>query len=88
MSFRCTNAFWFAGRVYPGGSLVEDHDPILETHRAYFAEVGAPASPSGETSSSDMPRVPEIASEPPATTQTEAAKPARRRTARTKADDA
>lgn len=43
--FRCTNAFLYDGRVYPGGHEVDEDDAILDTHRAHFAKVehrGAP----------------------------------------------
>ena len=39
MSHRCINAFEFAGKIYPGGGLIADNDPILQTHAAFFAEV-------------------------------------------------
>ncbi|MCV7255335.1 hypothetical protein H7J86_24535 [Mycobacterium hackensackense] len=39
MSYRCINAFEFDRRIYPGGVLVADEDPILKTHRPHFAKV-------------------------------------------------
>lgn len=39
MSFRCVNAFWFDGKIYPGGKEVGDSDPILQTHRECFVRV-------------------------------------------------
>lgn len=44
MSFRCTNAFLFADKLYPGGVLIADDDPILQTHAGHFAEVTYPAA--------------------------------------------
>lgn len=39
MSHRCTNAFEYASRIYPGGCQVADDDPILKTHAANFVRV-------------------------------------------------
>ncbi|MGU3650678.1 hypothetical protein [Mycolicibacterium sp. A43C] len=39
MSHRCIDAFEFAGKLYPGGGLIADNDPILQTHAAFFAKV-------------------------------------------------
>lgn len=58
MSFRCINAFSYEDRMYPGGMLVDDDAPILDTHRAHFAHVDVPATPGAETASTDQPRQP------------------------------
>lgn len=42
MSYRCVSAFEFDNRMYPYGARVDDGDPILATHRGYFAQVGEP----------------------------------------------
>lgn len=39
MSYRCISAFEFAGVIYPGGILIEDGDPIVTSHEAFFARV-------------------------------------------------
>lgn len=39
MAHRCVNAFVFGEKVYPGGLLVEDSDPILGSHGSHFAKV-------------------------------------------------
>lgn len=39
MSHRCINAFLYDNQVYPGGQLVADDHPILETHADFFAKV-------------------------------------------------
>lgn len=49
MSFRCTNAFVFEDRVYPGGSQVGDDDPILKSHGDNFAKVDESAIRATET---------------------------------------
>lgn len=36
MKHRCINAFWYAGKVYPGGVEVDANDPILTTHASHF----------------------------------------------------
>lgn len=48
MSYRCTNAFAYGDRVFPGGVEVADDDPILETHAANFSQV-ADLRPATET---------------------------------------
>lgn len=49
MSYRCINAFEFAGAIYPGGVLVEDDDTILATHGSFFARVDLPPGSATET---------------------------------------
>lgn len=42
-TYRCINAFAFGDRMYPGGSQVEEGDPILASHGAHFARVASQA---------------------------------------------
>lgn len=50
MSYRCVDPFATAtGDVYPGGCLVADSDPILQTHLAHFARVDEPVASRTET---------------------------------------
>lgn len=44
MSYRCVSAFEFDNSMYPYGARVDDGDPILATHRDYFAQVGEPVA--------------------------------------------
>lgn len=52
MTYRCTNAFEYANRIYPGGVQIEDDDPILASHSGHFAKVQtAPSFVAAETAS-------------------------------------
>lgn len=58
MSFRCVSAFIYADKVYSGGTLVADSDPILKTHGDYFKRIEESVSPARtETAAADTPRV-------------------------------
>ncbi|WP_187589110.1 hypothetical protein [Gordonia sp. OPL2] len=56
MPFRCINAFQYGEALYAGGQLVDDGDPILDTHSAHFARVAIPVAPGIETASTDLPK--------------------------------
>lgn len=62
MSYRCTNAFIFADRVFPGGMEVDDDHPILKTHAANFARVGEHVS--AVEAASATPGVPRLVPSP------------------------
>ncbi len=47
--FRCINAFTYGDRVIAGGAKVAGNDPILETHRDYFAEIAVAEAVGSET---------------------------------------
>lgn len=49
MSYRCVNAFEYAGVIYPGGIVVADDHPVIATHRGNFAHVGEPTGAATET---------------------------------------
>ncbi|UQE74197.1 hypothetical protein MYK68_15915 [Gordonia sp. PP30] len=49
MQYRCINAFAYGDRVVAGGTLVDEGDPILESHPALFVAVAEPAAPGTET---------------------------------------
>jgi len=51
MSYRCTDPFIFADQVFPGGLQVDDDNPILKTHSAFFAKVDVPPAVRTETAS-------------------------------------
>lgn len=44
MSYRCINAFQFGELTYPGGCEVDDSDPILQSHKTFFAQVDRPVA--------------------------------------------
>lgn len=56
MQYRCTNAFAYGDRVVAGGALVDEVDPILESHAALFVAVAEPAAPGTETADTVVPR--------------------------------
>lgn len=56
MAYRSLGGFSFNDRIIAGGQLVEDDDPILDTHAEIFVKVAEPAAPAGETASTDVPR--------------------------------
>lgn len=37
--YRCVNAFQFGDQLYPGGTEVDDDDPILDSHGDHFVAV-------------------------------------------------
>lgn len=56
MAYRCINAFTFVDRVIAGGALIDDDDPILNSHAAHFVAVAEPPALRGETASTDKQR--------------------------------
>ncbi len=87
MSYRCTNAFLYDGKVYAGGCSVDDTDPILRTHADNFVKVQEVAGKS-ETASAAPAEVRTVAPEPKPEPEPEPdPKPRTRRSPRTKGNN-